>query len=233
MLKIIVRSAIIYITLMLGLRLMGKRQMGELELNELVIAMLLSDMASTPLQDPELPLSYGLVAVFTVLVLCFLLSYITLKSFRFRKLFCGEPTLIIREGKLQQSAMRRNRFTIDELVGELRVQGITDLTAVKYAILETSGQLSIVERTEEKPLTPKQMGLQVKDESELPILLINDGVLLTRNLEKAELSDAWLQQLLSQHGASSVRQVFYLSVDAEKKPLLIKKDRFISPRGSS
>ena len=233
MLKMVVRSAVIYITLLLGLRLMGKRQMGELELNELVIAMLLSDMASTPLQDPDLPLGYGLSAVFTVLILCFLLSFLTLKSFRFRKLFCGEPTLIIREGKLQQSAMRRNRFTIDELIGELRVQGITDLTTVQYAILETSGQLSIVERTEEKPLTAKQIGLPVKNEGDLPILLINDGVLLERNLEKAELDELWLQQVLLQHGAKNVRQVFYLSVNGEKQPLLIKKDRFISPRGSS
>ena len=233
MLKMILRSAIIYIVLMLGLRLMGKRQMGELELNELVIAMLLSDMASTPLQDPDLPLGYGLSAVFTVLILCFLLSWITLKSFRFRKLFCGEPTLIIREGKLQQSAMRRNRFTIDELIGELRVQGITDLTTVEYAILETSGQLSVLQRTEEKPLTPKQLGLQAKEGDELPILLINDGILLHRNLVKAGLDEKWLKKTLSQHGANSVRQVFYLSVDSEKEPLLILKDRFISRQGSS
>lgn len=233
MLKIILRSAIIYIALMIGLRLMGKRQLGELELNELVIAMLLSDMASTPLQDPDLPLSYGLGAVFTVLILCFLLSFFTLKSFRFRKLFCGEPTLIIREGKLQQSAMRRNRFTIDELIGELRSQGITDLTAVRYAILETSGQLSVVQNTEELPLTPKQMGIQPKKEAALPTLLINDGILLKDNLEKAKLNEQWLRQVLSQHGAKSPRQVFYLSVDSGKQPLLIMKERFTSPQGSS
>ena len=233
MITVILRSAIIYLALMLGLRLMGKRQMGELELNELVIAMLLSDMASTPLQDPELPLGYGLISVFTVLMLCLLLSYLTLKSFRFRKLFCGEPTLIIREGKLQQNAMRRNRFTIDELIGELRTQGITDLTTVEYAILETNGQLSVIERTEEMPLTPKQMGLEPQEESELPILLINDGVLLRPNLEKAALSEAWLKQVLTKHGAKNAREVFYLSVDAAKQPLLIMKDRFISPQGSS
>lgn len=233
MLKILIRSVIIYVALLLGLRLMGKRQMGELELNELVIAMLLSDMASTPLQDPELPLSYGIVSVFTLLGLSFLLSFVSLKSLRFRKMFCGEPTLIIRDGKLMQLAMRRNRFTLDELIGELRTQGITDLRDVEYAILETNGQLSVLPRSEVSPATPKQLHLDATEETDLPLLLINDGVLLRKNLEKAGLSEAWLRVLLRGNGIKSEREVFYLSVDREQKPLLIRKERFTVPPKSS
>lgn len=224
MLTVCVRSAVIYLVLLLGLRLMGKRQMGELELNELVIAMLLSDLASTPLQDLELPLSYGVVSVLTVLTLSLLFSLLSLKSLRFRSLFCGDPTLIIREGQLMQRAMRRNRFTVDELLGELRVQGVTDLSTVKYAILERSGQLSLLLESGSQPLTAADAGIAPKA-ADLPVLLISDGRLLKKELQKSGLDARWLQAVLRSHGLAHHRQVFLLSIDAEKKPLLIPKQR--------
>ena len=224
MLTVCVRSAVIYLVLLLGLRLMGKRQMGELELNELVIAMLLSDLASTPLQDLELPLSYGVVSVLTVLTLSLLFSLLSLKSLRFRSLFCGDPTLIIREGQLMQRAMRRNRFTVDELLGELRVQGVTDLSTVKYAILERSGQLSLLLESGSQPLTAADAGIAPKA-ADLPVLLISDGRLLKKELQKSGLDARWLQAVLRSHGLAHHRQVFLLSIDAEKNPLLIPKQR--------
>ncbi len=224
MLTVCVRSAVIYLVLLLGLRLMGKRQMGELELNELVIAMLLSDLASTPLQDLELPLSYGVVSVLTVLTLSLLFSLLSLKSLRFRSLFCGDPTLIIREGQLMQRAMRRNRFTVDELLGELRVQGVTDLSTVKYAILERSGQLSLLLESGSQPLTAADAGIAPKA-ADLPVLLISDGRLLKKELQKSGLDQRWLQAVLHSHGLTHHRQVFLLSIDGEKKPLLIPKQR--------
>lgn len=224
MLTVCVRSAVIYLVLLLGLRLMGKRQMGELELNELVIAMLLSDLASTPLQDLELPLSYGIVSVLTVLTLSLLFSLLSLKSLRFRSLFCGDPTLIIREGQLMQQAMRHNRFTVDELLGELRAQGVTDLSTVKYAILERSGQLSLLLESGSQPLTAADAGIAPKS-TDLPVLLISDGRLLKKELQKSGLDERWLQAVLHSHGLSHHRQVFLLSIDAEKKPLLIPKQR--------
>ncbi|MGM9661532.1 MAG: DUF421 domain-containing protein [Oscillospiraceae bacterium] len=223
-LKVFVRSAVIYLVLLLGLRLMGKRQMGELELNELVIAMLLSDMASTPVQDLDVPLHYGIVSALTLLLLSLLLSFLCLKSLRFRTLFCGNPTLIIREGQLLQRAMRRSRFTVDELIGELRVQGVTDLRTVKYAILETNGQLSLVLQSASQPLTPGDLGMETQP-AELPVLLISDGRLLGKEFEKAGLDEKWLGELLRQHGLRSYKEVFFLSIDAEKQPLLIPKDR--------
>ena len=157
MFQVICRSTIIYLVLLAGIRLLGKRQMGELELNELVIAMLVSDFASTPLQDLSMPLYYGIASALTLLSLSLLFSFLCLKSLRFRMIFYGNPTIIIDNGKLVQSAMRRNRFTVDELLGELRVQGIMDLRSVKYAILETNGQLSILPAAAEQPVTAGEM----------------------------------------------------------------------------
>lgn len=224
MLRVCLRSAVIYLVLLTGLRLMGKRQLGELELNELVIAMLLSDLASTPLQDLTLPLSYGVVSVLTVLTLSLLFSVLSLKSLRFRTLFCGDPTLIIRDGQLMQRAMRKNRFTVDELLGELRAQGVTDLRTVQYAILERSGQLSLLLEGRSQPLTAGDAGV-TPEPTALPVLLISDGRLLKKELQKAGLDERWLRAVLAQHGLTHHSQVFLLSIDGQSKPLLIPKQR--------
>ena len=222
MLLVMFRSTVIYLVLLIGIRLLGKRQMGELELNELVIAMLLSDLASTPLQDLDMPLHYGITSALTLLTLSLLFSWLCLKSLRFRIFFCGKPTIIVENGRLIQSAMRRNRFTMDELLGELRVQGIMDLRSVKYAILETNGQLSILPTATEQPLTAGDMDIP-KQDSAPPVLLINDGRVLKDALTEQGLDQKWLQAVLRQHGLSHPRQVFLLSVDDKKRALLIPK----------
>lgn len=224
MLQVVFRSTIIYLVLLTGIRLLGKRQMGELELNELVIAMLVSDFASTPLQDLSMPLYYGIASALTLLFLSLLFSFICLKSLRFRMIFYGNPTIIIENGKLMQRAMRRNRFTVDELLGELRVQGIMDLRSVKYAILETNGQLSILPAAADQPVTAGDMGIEAEDTAP-PVLLINDGRLLSDALSSQGLDRNWLQKVLHQHGLKHHRQVFLLSVDSNKRTLLIPKGR--------
>ena len=133
------RTIILYLLLIAGLRLTGKRQIGELEPIELVLTMLLSDLASVPMQDFDSPLINGVVPILTLLALTTLLSYISFRSGRFRSLICGEPAIVVRYGKLQQRAMRHNRMTVDELLEELRGQGYTDLAGVKYGILEGGG----------------------------------------------------------------------------------------------
>ncbi len=170
-----VRTILLYFIIMLGLRLMGKRQIGELEPTELVLTMLISDLAAVPMQDFGIPLLNGVVPIVTLLALSMLLSYGCMRSIRLRRLVCGSPTTLIKDGQLQQAAMRANRFTLDELIETLRSQGVTDLTTVKYAILETDGQLSVLLYPAEQPATPKQLGRAVKDDLFLPQVLINDG----------------------------------------------------------
>ena len=218
------RTVILYMVLIIGLRLTGKRQIGELEPNELVLTMLLSDLAAVPMQDFGIPLINGVLPIVTILCLSVLMSLLSLRSVRFRSLVCGEPTVIIRHGEWQQKAMQRNRLTVDELMEELRCQGVTDLTAVKYAVLETSGQLSVLLYPKDQPLTPQQAGVTVADELFLPRVIINDGRLLRHNLRAAGYEEKWLLGQLKKAGAREAREVFLLTVDEAGSVVCILKE---------
>ena len=218
------RTVILYFLLMVGLRLMGKRQIGELEPSELVLTLIISDLASVPMQDFGIPLVHGVFPIVTLLCLSMLLSFFSLKSIRFRAIVCGQPTVIIREGRVLQQNMARNRFTVDELFEQLRSQGYSDLSSVKYAILETSGQVSILPYTKASPVTPQVMNLQVPDDVTLPVLLINDGHVMTDNLRASGYDRKWLDRQLSDRRLTSPRQVFLLTVDESGGVVCVTKE---------
>lgn len=218
------RTVILYFILMVGLRLMGKRQIGELEPSELVLTLIISDLAAVPMQDFGIPLVNGLFPIVTLLCLSMLLSFFSLKSIRFRGLVCGYPTLIIREGKVLQQNMARNRFTVDELFEQLRSQGYSDLSAVKYAILETSGQVSVLPYTKSSPITPQSVQMEVPDDVTLPVLLINDGHVMTENLAASGYDGTWLDRQLKSRHLTSPRQVFLLTVDEAGSVVCVAKE---------
>lgn len=218
------RTLVLYLVLITGLRLTGKRQIGELEPNELVLTMLLSDLAAVPMQDFGIPLLSGVLPIAVILCMSMLLSFLSLRSVRFRALICGEPTVIIRQGVISQQAMRRNRLTLDELMEELRCQGITDLQTVKYAVLETSGQLSVLLYPKDQPITPQQMDLAVADDIFLPRIIINDGRLLHQNLRAAGREEKWLRDQLRRAGATDTKDIFLLTVDEAGTVVCILKE---------
>ena len=203
----IIRTIIIFTAIAVAMRIMGKRQLGQLEPSELVVAVLISDLASHPLQDVGTPLLYGLVPV--IVLLCAML-----KSVRLRHLLCGSPSVIIHNGRIVQSEMRKNRLTIDELQEELRKKDVTDLAAVRYAIVETDGSMSVLLYPEHGPMTPAQMGLHPADGG-LPLVLINDGRLIGENLKSLGKDRAWLEQTLRKHGLSGVQGTFLLTVNEQ------------------
>lgn len=219
------RTVILYLILMIGLRLMGKRQIGELEPSELVLTLIISDLAAVPMQDFGIPLVNGLFPIVILLCLSMLISFFSLKSIRFRGLVCGHPTVIVRDGEMLQESMEKNRFTVDELFEQLRSQGYSDLTAVKYAILENSGQVSILPYTRTSPATPQVLGRDVKERTTLPILLINDGHVMEHNLADTGRDLSWLEQQLRRQGFSSPRQVFFLTVDEAGTVLCAGKEK--------
>lgn len=206
------RTILLYLLLVCGVRLMGKKQVGELEPAELVLAMVLSDLASVPMQDFGIPLLYGALPIVIVLCLTMMLSVLTMKSIRFRTLVCGRPSIIMENGKICQRAMEKNRFTADELMEELRLQGVTDLNTVRYAILESSGQVSILLKASEQPPTAAALGLAPED-SGLALVLISDGAVLEHNLRRRGLDRAWLCARLAEYGVSSAKEVYLLTID--------------------
>ena len=219
----LIRTVILYLLIITGMRLLGKHQIGELEPSELVLALIIADLASVPMQDNGIPLLSGVIPIIVLLCLSMMISVLTMRSVRFRALVCGRPSIVVRRGVVDQAELHKNRFTIDELMEELRVQGYTDLSAIQYAVLETNGQLSILPNAAEKPLTAAQFGLSPQ-ESGLPVVLISDGRLLEHNLKGRGYEREWLQKRLEEHGVKRTDQVFLLTVDEAGATYFIPKE---------
>ena len=224
MMTAFVRTIILYLLITLGLRLMGKRQIGELEPSELVLTMMISDLATVPMQDFGIPLLAGAIPIATLLALSMLVSQVSLHHLRFRELLCGTPSVLIQNGVLQQETMRKNRYTLDELLEELRGQGISDIRDVKYAVLENSGQLSVLPWTRQQPPTATQLGLELEDTVTLPIILVNDGRVIQKNLDACGKDAAWLQSVLQKEHLSSPREAFLLTLDEQDQVFCVKKE---------
>ena len=218
------RTIILYLLLVVGLRLSGKRQIGELEPIELVLTLLISDLASVPMQDFGIPLLNGVVPILALIAMSTLFSCVSLRNVRFRSLVCGEPALIIKDGRIRQEVMRHNRLTLDELLEELRGQGVLDINSVKYAVLETSGHLSVLLRADQQPLTARQMAVAVEDDVLLPTVVINDGRVMDQNLRLAGRDENWLRQQLQKRKIRRPQDVFLLTVDEAGKTLCIPKE---------
>ena len=219
----LIRTIILYIFIIIGIRLMGKRQVGELEPSELVLSLIIADLASVPMQDYGIPLLTGILPILALLAMTMILSVLTMKSVRFRALMCGRPSIVIRDGLVDQREMARNRLTIDELLEELRAKGYTDPATVKYAILETNGQLSVLPYANQKPPTAQQLQVSA-EESGLPLVVISDGRLLEHNLRALGRDRKWLDQRLEERGCSGLEAVFLLLVDQTGNIYLARKD---------
>ena len=220
---LILRTGIIYLALLLTLRLMGKRQLGEMELSEFVVASLIADMASHPLQDVGIPMINGLVPILTLFCCELLIAGLTLKSVRLRRILFGQPSMLVIRGEICQKQMRLNRFTADELMQELRSQGIFDLAQVEYAILETDGELTVMPEPQSQAVTRGDLGL-AKEDGGLYYHVISDGVVLPDNLRQLGLDRAWLRKTLAEQGLR-VKDVFLLAVDAQGSRRLVRKEK--------
>ena len=152
-----------------------------------------------------------------------ILSVLTMKSVKFRAIICGRPSIIVENGKIHQREMKKNRFTVDELTEELRMKGITDLSTVKYAILETNGMISVLPYANQLPVTAEQMNV-TPDDVGLPIVIINDGRVLDHNLKTRGLDENWLKKRLEEHKIKSAKDVFLLTVDEQNRVYFAAKD---------
>ena len=216
------RTVVLYIILIAVVRFMGKRQIGQMEPSEFVVAMLIADLIAIPMQNSGIALYYGIIPVLTVLGLELLLSGLSMKSLRFRRLLCGKPVILVENGRPLQQNLRRTGVTLDELTSHLREKDVLDLNSVQYAILETNGNLSVFPYPKEKPASARDAGVLVRQQF-LPITIIEDGQLLRSNLPPAKKDEAWVEKVLTQRGAT-VKTTWLLTVDRANHILFIPKE---------
>jgi len=217
-----IRTIVLYLILIAVIRLMGKRQIGQMEASEFVVTMLVANLAAIPMQDGSIPLYSGAVPILTVLGVELLLSALSLRSLKVRKLLCGKPVILIENGNILQQNLRKTRVTLDELTGHLREKDVLDLRSVQYAILETNGNLSVFPYPKERPASAKEAGIPARRQY-LPITVISDGQLLEENLSVAKKDARWVQKILSQHGAE-LKDTWLLTVDGADRVVFYRKE---------
>lgn len=217
-----IRTVILYIALIFVVRLMGKRQVGQMEPSEFVVALLVADLASVPMQNDGVPLLAGLIPILTVLGLELVLSHLSLKSIPLRKLLCGKPVILIEKGKILQGNLQKARITLDELTGHLREKDVLDIADVQYAILETNGNLSVFPFPENMPACAADANITPTPHA-LPFTLISDGRLLPENLKKSGKDAAWLQKYLKKKKCH-MKDTFLLTVDEMGNTFFCRKE---------
>ncbi len=222
MLILPVRTIILYLLVVLIIRIMGKHQIGQLQPFELVITIMISELAAVPMQDTDIPLLHGIIPILTLLFIQISLSLLSLKSEKARRIICGGPSILIENGKINQPELARLRYNLNDLLEQLRLKNMPNIADVEYAILETSGKLSIIPKSQKRPVNPEDLHLDTPYEG-LPVTLIVDGALKEKNLASLNLSPEWLRGELNKFGLQTWEQVLLASMDTSGRLYLQPK----------
>jgi len=214
MIIVLIRTIVLYLVVVVTMRIMGKKQIGQLQPFELVTAIMISELASFPMQDTRLPLMHGVIPIITLLILQVSTSLFQLKSETLRSLFCGKPSILIKEGVIDANELKQQKFSINDLMEELRLKGFYNLEDIQYAILETSGQLSIIAKTELTGVTKADMKIKCSQDT-LPLTLILDGKVNLENLKMINKNETWLNKKLNSENIQSAQDVFIALLDSK------------------
>lgn len=206
------RTLLVYAALIGGLRFTGKRQLGELSTSEFAVTILVSELASVPLQDPAIPLLGGIVPLVTLLAVEVLLSCLCRRSIRFRRLLCGNPCMVIRDGKFDPDMLRLLRLSPEDVLEGLRMAGVALVSDVRCGIIETNGKLSVLPYADKQPLTPSDLGKHPKDAG-MARVLIFEGKIRRGVLRQLGKDEAWLLRTCRARGIHAPEDVFLLTLD--------------------
>lgn len=214
MVLVIIRTIILFTTTVIFLRIMGKRQIGQLQPYELVVIIMISELAAIPMQNTGIPIINGIIPIFVLFTAEVTLSYIALKSERARGVICGKPSILIANSRINEEEMRRLRYNINDLLEQLRLKNVNNVGDVEYAILETSGQLSVILKSQKRPVEPVDLGIATPYEG-LCTTVVIDGHVIHENLNKSFLNLDWLQAELNKNGVPDYTGVFFASVSPQ------------------
>ena len=225
MFTIFFKTIILYALIIVGLRLMGKRQLGELQPSEFVVTILISNIATLPIEDVDIPLLTGILPILTLVSCEVIMSTVALKSKRARKILSGSPKIVIRDGVIDQRQLRDLRFSIDDLMEQLRQNNVFDIADVAFAIVETTGKVSVYKKFEARNVTAEMLNLPSDgQESAPPVVMISDGQLIEEALRYCNLRHEWLEKTL---GDQKVRleDIFLMTCNRQANYHIIKKEK--------
>ncbi|MGX6442880.1 DUF421 domain-containing protein [Neobacillus sp. K501] len=201
---ILARTILYYVVILIIFRLMGKREIGELSILDLVVFVMIGEMAVVGIADTEKSLLLTIVPMILLMIIQIIMAIVSLKSKRFRDLIDGKPTVIINRGKIDEDAMRKQRYNFDDLMTQLREKDIRSIADVEFAILESSGSLSVIEK------------LQDSKEGDITIPLIVDGMIEEENLSRINKTNLWLRQELKKKGYRDLKKISFCSYENGK-----------------
>ena len=216
------KTIIIYLLVLIAVRLMGKRELGQLQPFELVVIIIIADVASVPMQDVGTPLLQGIVPILALLVGEIMVSYLNIKFTFFNKLISGRSAVLVDKGKIVEESLKRQRYTIEGLMQEFRIAGYQDISDIEYAILETSGQISIIPKTEKNNVTISDLNI-TQDKVGYPRVIVREGTVYENNMKDLGLDRKWLDKNLKDRKVD-LNEVFVLIVDESKKIYFQKKE---------
>jgi len=221
MTTIIIRTILLYLTLIITMRFMGKRQIGEVQISEFIITIMLSEIAATPILDHSVPLLHAITAIVLLLSVELLVSFLLIKTSWLKRLICGTPSILIRRGELIQKELKKNRVDIAELFSELRQKGYSALSEINYAILEENGQLSVFPYTANAPATPEILSV-TPDETGIDHLCVADGKILEDSLRLIGWTKEQLEKEIRKRHLR-LTDIFILTINDKNELRLIKK----------
>ena len=199
MLIIFIRSILLYIIVLVVMRLMGKREIGQLQPFELAISIMIADLASTPMADAGIPITNGIIPILALLVMHLVISILNIKSIKARQILCGKPSILIYRGKIDEKKLKKERFTVNELEERLRGNNIVNIGDVEYAILETSGQITVIQKPNKRNTTPEDFGIEPEYEG-IAYDLVLDGKVMYENLKILNRDYEWLKKQVAKFG---------------------------------
>ena len=216
------RAIILYIVVLLVMRFMGKREIGQLQPFELAISIMIADLASIPMTEIGIPIFNGIVPILGLLVMHLIISVINLKSLKMREIICGKPSILIYRGKINEEALKKERFTINELEERIRGNNVVSLGDVEYAILETSGQVTVIQKPEKRNTIPEDFNI-VPEYEGIPYDLVVDGKIMYENLKILGKNYEWLKKQTKAFGINP-EQALIVTIDGKGQIFCQKKE---------
>ena len=224
MLNTFIRVSIIYILVLAVMRIMGKREIGQMQPFELVIAIMIADLASVPMSDTGIPIFSGIIPILALLLFQLIISIINLKSINLRKVICGKPKILIYRGKIDEKVLKKERFTLNELQERLRSSNVVNLGDVEYAILETSRQVTVIQKPDKRTTTPKDFNIMPEYEG-IPYDLVVDGKVMYNNLKIIGKDYNWLKKQVNKFNMEP-EEALIVTFDGGNQIFCQKKAKF-------